>query len=411
MTKGMTKGIAKGIAKGQGIAIVGGGIAGLYYAWQVLRRSPGSRVHIYEAARRCGGRIRQIRFGGMLVAGGAGIGRKKKDRRLLALAKTLGVKTTEFRHKVMYGPMGNRLGRPIAATAQAITSSRPAQGITFRQHLVRVLGRSEAKRFVEAMGFGDDLDADARYTLETYGIMDNYKLGVGVRIPWNELVAKMVRALARKGCRIHTGSPVTRIRLTSPGSAQGPPQVELVANQRPAVYDKVVLALPISATRRLLAQVAPRAARMASRIRPQSFALLYGRSKVPVQEWLKGYTVVGGPLQKMISYGGHVAMIGYADNRNADRIAKWSSQKIVREVRRRIGAPGLQFKGRIVRQYIREGTHYYRPAASLSVLAFRRNFKKACPPMVRVVGEAVSLDQGWVEGALQSVDEDLSLPQ
>lgn len=410
----------KHMVKAERIAIVGGGIAGLYYAWKLLtgRDSHQYDVHIFESNKHCGGRVRQIRFGGMWVAGGAGIGRKKKDHRLLALTKALGIKTMAFRHKVVYGPALLKKGvskKSIANTARRILSHShpPSPTTTYRQHLYKILGRREATEFIEAMGFGDDLDADAQHTLKTYGIGDNFKLGVGVRIPWNELVDKMVRELKRRGCRIHTSTPITRIH-------KGPAQQVCLAGQ--GSFSKVVLALPISALRKLLAQVAPKAARMASRIRSQSFTLLYGKSKVPVQEWLQGYTVVGGPLQKMISYGGKVAMIGYADNRNAETIAKWSTQKIVQEVNKRLGRSDIRFTGKIIKQYIPEGTHYYResrvskkpphssssssPSSPLSVLSFRQKFKEACPPMVRVVGEAISLDQGWVEGALQSVEED-----
>jgi 2-polyprenyl-6-methoxyphenol hydroxylase-like FAD-dependent oxidoreductase len=410
------------------IAIVGGGIAGLYYALRLVetKRARAGQIHIFESESKCGGRVRQIRYGnsrdGVWVAGGAGIGRKKKDRRLLALIKGLHGKRpipiTLFKHKVLYG---QRIGRGKQIIDRGVRRLRRFRGdvgvVTYRQHLERVLGgRAAARRFVEALGFADDLKADAKYTLQTYGIDDNYNLGVGIRIPWNLLVDRLVTSLRAKGCHIHTSTPISKITPTASGAWR------LHGTGRTRPFSKVVLALPISATRALIRNVAPRSARMSRRIQPQSFMLIYARrrrrkeaaaaakaaaaaaAKLTPQPPL-GYTVVGGVLQKMIPMGKDVVMIGYADNANADRLRRYTTARILKEAGRRLGGGTSRFE-HVVKHYIAEGTHYYKPAR-VSVLEFRRRFRESLPEGIRVVGEAVSLDQGWVEGALQSVDEDL----
>jgi protoporphyrinogen oxidase len=57
--------------------IIGGGIAGLYSAYQLKKRYPHIRLCILEKEERIGGRMGSEDFHGVSIAMGAGVGRKK----------------------------------------------------------------------------------------------------------------------------------------------------------------------------------------------------------------------------------------------------------------------------------------------------------------------------------------------
>ena len=66
------------------VIIVGGGIAGLYSAYQIKKLSPKTSILILERDKRSwlGGRMNNVDFQGVSVVTGAGVGRKNKDNRL-----------------------------------------------------------------------------------------------------------------------------------------------------------------------------------------------------------------------------------------------------------------------------------------------------------------------------------------
>ena len=69
------------------ITIIGGGIAGLYAAYKILKMSPKTRFLLLERSNRrdLGGRASNVMFHGASVVTGAGIGRKNKDKFLQKL--------------------------------------------------------------------------------------------------------------------------------------------------------------------------------------------------------------------------------------------------------------------------------------------------------------------------------------
>ena len=131
---------------------------------------------------------------------------------------------------------------------------------------------------------------------------------------------------------------------------------------------------------------------------------------------VKTFTVVANRLQKLIPMNPDkgVYMIAYTDNAhatalkgrldntrsNCDAYAKWVEEALG------IAGAGLYIIA-IKSYYWSEGTHYYEPLLSDGKYASRAEFVRAvqapCAGLV-VVGEAVSRNQGWVEGALESVD-------
>ena len=109
-----------------------------------------------------------------------------------------------------------------------------------------------------------------------------------------------------------------------------------------------------------------------------------------------------------------VYMIAYNDNKNSKYMKKWlenteeNRAKLCTLIKKALGIP-VQTKiylSSIVKFYWNIGTHYYTPLDHKKYNNRYEFIDAAQHPMenVLVVGESVSINQGWVEGALKSVD-------
>jgi len=86
------------------VIIVGGGIAGLYSAYQIKKHFPKLSFLVLERDKRSwlGGRANNVDFYGVSVVTGAGVIRKNKDKLLIDLCNELKVKYSEFPVKKHY---------------------------------------------------------------------------------------------------------------------------------------------------------------------------------------------------------------------------------------------------------------------------------------------------------------------
>ena len=88
------------------IIIVGGGLAGLYSAYNIQKISPACKLLVLESYKKnwLGGRINNEMFQGVQVVTGAGVGRKEKDFLLIDLLKELKIPFTDCNVTHHYSP-------------------------------------------------------------------------------------------------------------------------------------------------------------------------------------------------------------------------------------------------------------------------------------------------------------------
>jgi hypothetical protein len=133
-----------------------------------------------------------------------------------------------------------------------------------------------------------------------------------------------------------------------------------------------------------------------------------------MKQYVPGYTVVPGPLKKIISMNPDkgVYMIAYSDNEDAkylkDRLANTQKNRdyFCELLEEALGIPWGALNLIAIKDYYWPiGTHYYEPL--YGPFKNRKDFiKKAQNPMpgMLVVGEMISMNQGWTQGALESVE-------
>ena len=142
----------------------------------------------------------------------------------------------------------------------------------------------------------------------------------------------------------------------------------------------------------------------------------FSKKSIPiVKQFVKGFTLVSGPLQKIIPIqpDNGIYMIAYSDNNNAlalkNNLENNPSNRHLYEMllEKSLGIPENSIHIIAIKDfYWKIGTHYYKPLKTL--YSSREDFiDKAQHPEndILVVGECVSRNQGWTEGALDSVKE------
>ena len=397
------------------IIIIGSGIAGLYSAYNIKQLSPNTSFMVLEKHKKqwIGGRLNNEEFYGTTVVTGAGIGRKEKDYLLVDLLEKLNIKYTEFSMDVNYIINENKLVNinGIMKELRKEYKKQSCPSTTFKQFAKAYLGEIYYKQFITTSGYSDYENEDVYQTLYKYGMDDNSDGWTGLDIPWHQLIQKLVNNIGSQYVRSSNN-------VISCNKIQDHPCLFELATtkEKGGKYycGKVIIATTITGIHTLLPTY-----KIYNQIKSQPFLRLYAKfpkaSANIMRQLVPTYTIVSGPLQKIIpiSLEKGVYMIAYSDNKNAeflhDHLDNTDKNRtyFCNLLEKTLNIPNntLQITA-LLNFYWPVGTHYYTPTSGL-----RRDFiNKAQHPMpgMLVVGEVVSSNQGWTEGALDSVDKVLT---
>lgn len=401
------------------IIIVGAGLSGLYSAYIIKQMSPHINLLVLESNRRpyIGGRIGINEFYGADIVVGAGVGRKDTDALLINLLKELHVPYKPFTVDMDYSEL---IDRPINVKnylmklREDYRKYKNPPSTTFRKFAKAHLGDTLYKQFIVSAGYSDYEDEDVYEVLYHYQMDDNAPGWTGLSIPWNILVDKLCNKIGYHN--IKTSSKVEQITRLR----KNPCIFGLITDKEIEYYaNKVIIATRINTTQRLLPDYD-----IYKQIHGQPFLYVYAKfnnkSAEIMKKYVPSYTIVPGPLQKMISMDATkgVYMIAYSDNKNAeflkDTTANIPQNRTFyeKEVEKALNIPSGSLKIiSLTSYYWPIGTHYYEPLNKKEFSNRREFIKKAQHPKrgILVVGEAVSRRQGWTEGALQSVHAALTV--
>ena len=407
------------------VIIIGTGISGLYAAYQIKRRAPQNTTFLILEKKKkqwMGGRTGNGSFYGADVVVGAGIGRKNKDCALIRLLKDTKTPYSEFTTSRNYVPPFQPIDlMDVIRTLKVEYKKTPEKHChkTFKQFFLEVFDAGVYKNFLLTTGYTDFENADIYETLYHYGMDDNVSGWTGLSIPWKRLVDTLYAKIGKDHFKF--SSEVSHIRTVEESPCR---LFEVTTADNKSYYStKVVVATTINAVRKIIPGASSRSS-VYQQIRSQAFLLVYAKfdrkSAEVMKKYVTTFTSLYGPLQKMIpidpSKG--VYMIAYTDNRhamalkakgalentraNCEMYSKWIETALGIPLKER-GLTILAIKD----YYWPEGTHYYEPLSTSSKFKNRVEFihqaQHPAKGMV-IVGEMVSRHQGWVEGALESVD-------
>jgi hypothetical protein len=392
------------------IIIIGSGIAGLYSAFNIKQMSPQTSFLVLEKYKKqwIGGRLNNEEFYGTTVVTGAGIGRKEKDHLLVHLLDKLNIKYNEFPVNINYEMLlsGNNETISIPSVIRDLRKEYKRQNdpvTTFKNFAKPYLGDRYYKQFITTAGYTDYENEDVYQTLYKYGMDDNNSGWTGLSIPWHQLIEKLVIIIGSEHVRSSTN--VVSIVPNKDGGFE-------IITEKGNIYTcgKVILATTITSIHKLLPQF-----KIYNKIKAQPFLRLYAKFPKKSADIMKlivpTYTVVSGPLQKIIpmSIENGVYMIAYSDNKNAEML----KDHLVNNTKNRqffcdlleqtLNIPPNTLKiTALLDFYWPVGTHYYTPLKHTLRGEFISKAQHPIPNML-VVGEVVAANQGWTEGALDSV--------
>lgn len=398
------------------IIIIGSGIAGLYAAYNIQKMSPSTSFIILEKYKQnwIGGRTSNDTFYGTQVVTGAGIGRKTKDKLLIHLLNELDLPYEDFSFKPYYSSQMDTIvdvKKVIEYLKTVYNKNKKRKRITFKEFAKPELGDKLYNDFLVSAGYTDYENEDAFDVIENYGMDDNACCWKGLYINWKQLVTTLRN-------KIGPGKIKTSMNVVSIKKARDEPCLFSVETDKEIVFEsnKVIVATTIDSIK----QIVPGASNKDSiynEIHGQNFLRLYGKfskkSTEIMKEYVKGYTIVPGPLQKIIPMNENkgVYMIAYSDNENASLLKKYledtpkNRETFCYLLEKALGIPNNSLDLIAIKDYYWPiGTHYYTPLSNK--YENREEFiRKAQHPEngILVVGEVVSNNQGWVNGALSSV--------
>jgi hypothetical protein len=392
------------------IIIIGSGMSGLYSAYNIKKYSPDTSFLILEKYKKnwIGGRTSNDIFYGSEIVTGAWIGRKNKDKLLYNLLNEFNLETYDF----TIHPQKSKLIKDIDVNSvidflrkEYQKSDKKSQ--TFKQFAKKILGDEVYKKFTTSAGYTDYENEDVLETLYHYGFEDNACCWKAFHVQWKNLVLKLYHFIGEKHFKF--SSNVVNIQ-----KIQNEPCRFLIETKNGKKYlcNKVIIGTTIDTVRKLLPNP------IYNDIEGQSFLRLYAKftkKSIPVlKEYVKEITYLPGPLQRMIPMDpdNGVYMIAYNDNENTLALKNYlENTKENRElyeslVEKSLGIPRGSLHIIALKDYYWPiATHYYKPL-NTNIYKNREEFiYKAQHPEdgILVVGEAVSRDQGWTKGALESV--------
>ena len=429
------------------IIIIGSGIAGLYAAYQIKRLAPATtKFLILEKNKRewMGGRAGNQTFYGADIVVGAGVGRKSKDYALIKLLRDTNVKYSEFEATRNYSTNSSFVPvdiMQIMSILKAEYKKHPEmhKNKTFKQFFNDLFGSDVYNEFIVTTGYTDFENADIYETLYHYGMDDNVGGWTALHLSWNELTERLYDRIGSNHFQFSTDvKEIKQITIDQDNARiqtphQKPSSIYTVSggqnhcfevtttNNKKYYANKVIVATTISSVRKLV----PGASSPTSiyqQIHGQPFLIVYAKfdrnSSEIMKKYVNAFTVVTGPLQKLIPMDTDkgVYMIAYTDNQHAKGLKSKSALENnvnVREmyskwIKTALGIPkNTTLHITAIRYYYwNDGTHYYAPLNTKEYKNRADFIRKAQHPMngMLVVGEMVSRNQGWVEGALESVD-------
>jgi hypothetical protein len=397
------------------IIIIGSGISGLYSAYHIKQFSPNTSFMILEKYKKnwIGGRTSNEMFYGTEIVTGAGIGRKSKDKLLHKLVSQFNLPTPEFivnpyKCKLAHSIDINKVMEHLRKEYKTFKDIDKDRFVTFKQFATKILGEKNYNNFIISAGYTDYENEDAFETLYYYGMEDNACCWKAFRVPWRKLVLKLYHDIGEEHFKFSS-------KVIGITNKEENPCRFLISLDNGIQYlcNKVIVASTIDTVRKLF-PTHP----IYNDIQGQPFLRLYAKftkSSIPIlKEYIKGFTFVPGPLQRIIPMDPNngIYMIAYNDNNNAialkNNLQNTQSNRHLYEVllEKSFGMPnGCLHIIAIKDYYWPIGTHYYKPLNKELYCSREKFIDKAQHPEegILVVGEAVSRNQGWSEGALESV--------
>jgi hypothetical protein len=395
------------------IIIVGAGISGLYSAYLIQKFNPRIRVIVLERYKKkyIGGRIGNSTFHGVTVVNGAGVGRKNKDYLLMELLDELKVSYKEYDKYLVFSDTRCHPKKIISFLKKKYRENHNNEEklrLSFKEFALPLLGQEQYNFFLKCSVFTDFENADVYDTLFDYGWDDNFNDWTALSIPWKTMIDKLCSKIGWQNIRYSTSVE----SIIPIDSCKFMVHIDGDINY---YSNKVIIATTIDTVRKIIPNANHKDS-IYQQIQGQTFLRLYckfSKTSLPILKKIISHAiVVPSVLNKIypIDKEKGIYMV-YCDNKNADALHPYIKNTLEN---RQIIASLFEISLGLVENslHITSTMDFYWPIGTHYYLPMRGHYKTrnqfidiAQHPMpnMLVVGELISRDQGWSEGALKSV--------
>jgi len=381
--------------------IIGGGLAGVYCAYKLSTKY---KILLIEKESQLGGRGLMINWHGTDIKLGAGIG-SPENFTLIKLMKELSFSYKESKGENAFVDLSDRFDQSkFVQKIKDKVNEYKQQGKSYQhlsvlQFLKQNFSKDDVISYLEHCEYIDFINSDIDYYLNFYPIDDN-TLGpyTVLYIDWMKLVKVMEERIRQNLGEIRLNCDVNKVDSYD--------EIKKVYCCDNVFYgSNIIFALTLKPLQKLITFP------ISDYIGTVPFVRIYTFHKNGHNfkgKNIKGYTILkDNYLQKVIIMNEKILMASYSDSFYADYWKQYENdkekltEKVFKYLRKVV--PTTSDIDDIYIHYWLEGVHYYKPTNG----KFDEIHKKIIHPEknLYICGEIVSRRQGWVDGALSSVDD------
>jgi len=370
------------------IAVIGGGIAGLYLSYQKILNS-NSQIDLYEASEQLGGRMESEEVDGVPIEGGAGIIRST-DHLTLKLLNELGVKSNFWLPKaarILY--VQDHQVTPLVFNYPSIISSLPlSNSKTFLEVLNR-LPNDQRIGLIIGSSYSEMLDSGASETIQ-YNNWDEFLYSeheYGKPKEWKQLIDALKNKLSQ--VQIYLSTPVQSIQ---------PYNDQWMINSN--LYDQVYITCSPK-------QIDISIPKWKQIIKDYYFETNYLRVYSFFENDIPSFDHIctNLPVRRIIFISPKVVMTVYTDGSDADVLNQLNQKELNQVIVDSLYVLGITVPKpkKNVKFYWKNGIPSWRPMGVDLDLALK--YIQNPEPNLFFCGDRYSHHPGWIEGALYSVTQ------
>lgn len=426
------------------VIVIGGGISGLYAAHQLLYTknendsNTFNKVLLVEKQSRLGGRIHTIYENGYQYEAGAGRF-SSKHKRLLGLLDRFGLHKVRNEHNLEYRHTTQTTTSTLAPIKSTVTSEmiinviqsaktmekQDLVNMTFKELCMKVVGAEKTEFIQSSFGYNAEFeilnaaDACEMFSSDFKGNITYYSCTEGL----SRLVDSLEKELLsdkHKRCTINKEMRINRISWDKQQSVFNVQAIAATGKVMQYTARIVISAIP---QKELLEWdiFTAEQRKVLNSVSPVSLHRIYGAWPVKVMNWFTKNnipkTTTDNHVRQFIPINRQIglAMLSYSDSKDADywrRVAdrglKSLTDTLLRSLRSLFSPLMIPAPDWVQSHYWPQGIHLWRKKSDSTVLTQRIQRILGHDVPFYVIGEAFCKHQGWIEGALESVDVALS---
>lgn len=375
--------------------IVGSGPAGIYTAYMTRKMNPGASIIILESENQIGGRTKNILWNGKIINLGAEHIRKK-DRHMIRLMDELKIPKRTEKVDIISLKSKNWVNEKIemikdyAIKNKFLRNSHTAEAIIKDKIL-----KHDYDEFISSYGYTDFTKSDLVDTTEYYGFEDFISDDdMFYKVDWNVLLNKMLGNIP-----VIFGSTVTDIINNNKGA------YVICANEQVYTGKKIYFAGNIQTAKMIFKDHSKK--HLLDNIDYYPFAKVFIKTNEDFFKNVKNNTEImytKGPLQRIVRYEKNLYSIYVDSNYTIDILKNLHNHEWYQDQLSRLFHLPINFKILDIKSiYWNLGTHCFKPLHHnyQDREKFRKNVQEF-DKNIYIVGEMISKNQGWVEGAIES---------